>query len=48
MAADIFVLKDVLIHQQLHPVVLIVHQSHDAHRTGLNVQIPEHIVRIGK
>ena len=33
MAAEVFLRKNLLIHQKLHPSLVIVHQSHYADRT---------------
>ena len=48
MAADVLVPKEVLIYEELHPVLIVVHQSHDTHRTRVEPQVLDHLSGRGK
>jgi hypothetical protein len=48
MAAQVFVLKNILIDQKLNGMFFVIHKTHDTDSSRLYVKIFEHVLRISK
>ena len=48
MAAEILVFQHILINQKLYIFIFVVHQPHDTHSSGFDVEIFQHGIRTGK